>query len=142
MIPSAALPRLTAQNHQITSPTTGDSNCIAWAAEDTENWWQPGVFWPLEVGSDDVGIGSLVQAFRFLDYEICAGGSLESGFLKVALYADGQFYTYAARQLPSGKWTSKLGRAEDIEHDTPEDVADGVYGSVVQFMKRPTATAG
>jgi len=38
--------------------------------------------------------------------------------------------------LPSGKWTSKLGRLEDIEHDTPDDVAGGVYGEVAGFMKR------
>ena len=28
--------------------------------------------------------------------------------------------THAARQLPSGKWTSKLGDADDIEHNTLE----------------------
>ena len=45
--------------------------------------------------------------------------------------------THAARQLPNGKWTSKLGKAEDVEHESPEDVAGGVYGEVVQFMRRP-----
>ena len=49
----------------------------------------------------------------------------------------GTYYTHVARQLTNGKWTSKLGRCEDIEHDTPDDVADGVYGEVMQFMQRP-----
>jgi hypothetical protein len=45
-------------------------------------------------------------------------------------------YTHAARQLPDGQWTSKLGKYVDIEHSAPEDVAGGVYGEVMQFMKR------
>jgi hypothetical protein len=30
-------------------------------------------------------------------------------------------------------------RSEDIEHDRPDDVAGGVYGEVVQFMRRRVA---
>ncbi|MCG8587287.1 MAG: hypothetical protein MI757_21490 [Pirellulales bacterium] len=48
-------------------------------------------------------------------------------------------YTHAARQLPDGRWTSKLGKAEDIEHDSANDVAGGLYGEVVEFMKRPVS---
>jgi hypothetical protein len=66
---------------------------------------------------------------------------LESGVEKVALYGAGAFYTHAARQLQNGKWTSKLGRDIDIEHDAPEDVAGGVYGEVVHIMKRPAPTS-
>ena len=36
---------------------------------------------------------------------------------------------------PAG-WTSKLGKSEDIEHDTPDVVAGGVYGEVDEFLKR------
>ena len=62
---------------------------------------------------------------------------MDPGFETVALFGDGVFYTHAARQLPDGKWTSKLGREEDIEHHAAEDVAGGVYEDVVQFMRRP-----
>jgi hypothetical protein len=65
--------------------------------------------------------------------------SLEPGFEKVALYGGGLLYTHAARQLPTGKWTSKLGKAEDIEHETPDDVAGGIYAEWVQVMKRPVS---
>jgi hypothetical protein len=71
-----------------------------------------------------------------LGFEECADESSEPGFERVALYGSGLVYTHAARQLPSGKWTSKLGKAEDIEHDAPDDLAGGVYGEVVQFMRR------
>jgi len=46
-------------------------------------------------------------------------------------------YTHAARQLPDGKWTSKLGQLEDITHGTTDVIEGGDYGEVVQFMKRP-----
>lgn len=75
-------------------------------------------------------LDTLQQAFAALDYEICPDGGLETDFEKVVLYGTALFYTHVARQLPNGKWTSKLGRAEDIEHDTPED-------AVLRFMKRP-----
>jgi hypothetical protein len=136
MVPSNLFPRLTAQNHPITSPPSADYNCVAWSAADTEHWWQPGVFWPVEAPSVEFGIVLLEEAFRALGYEACDDAALERGFEKVALYGNNTFYTHAARQLPDGKWTSKLGSEEDIEHDTPEDVADGVYGAIVQFMKR------
>lgn len=127
-------PRLTLDNHRVTSPPTTDYNCIAWSAGDTERWWEPGRYWP--ISAESYGLDVLEAAFRSLGYETCSDGSLESGFEKIVLYARGQFYTHAARQLSSGKWTSKLGRSEDIEHDTPDDVAGGVYGDVASFMKR------
>ena len=137
MIASSAFPRLTPGNHRITSPPTTDYNCIAWAAADTANWWQPGRYWPTEASAGDYGIGVLAEAFKALGYAPCENDKLEEGFEKVALYGNQPFYTHAARQLSTGKWTSKLGGSEDIEHETPEDVADGIYGPVVQLMKRP-----
>jgi hypothetical protein len=130
-------PRLNAGNYRVTSPATFDYNCIAWSVGDTERWWQPGVYWPIDASPDDAGIAALAQALATEGYQQCADGTLERGQEKIALYGSQLFYTHAARQLPNGKWTSKLGRMEDIEHDSPDDVAGGIYGEVVQFMKRP-----
>jgi hypothetical protein len=58
-----------------------------------------------------------------------------TGYLKVALYESNGFYTHAARQLPDGRWTSKLGKAEDIEHDDPHAVAGGIYGEVARYLR-------
>lgn len=134
MIGPPAFPRLTPDNHRVTSPATPDYNCVAWSAGDTDRWWEPGVCWPAQ--AEGYGPDVLEAAFRSLGYEPCADGGVEAGFEKVALYAAGAFYTHAARQLPSGKWTSKLGRSEDIEHDTPDDIAGGAYGEVFRFMRR------
>jgi hypothetical protein len=141
MIDDPNFPRLTAANHRLTSPATPNYNCIAWSAGDTDHWWEPGVFWPVETPDDDFGIGILERAFQSLRFSDCPDGSFESGFEKVALFGSSLYYTHAARQFPSGKWTSKLGRSEDIEHDEADDVAGGIYGEVVQFMKRPYPTS-
>jgi hypothetical protein len=134
---SSEFPRLSAENHRVTSPATTDYNCVAWSAGDTNHWWQPGVYWPTASLPDDFGIGVLEQAFAALGFIDCEVDiSLESGTEKVALYGSGAFYTHAARQMSSGNWTSKLGRDVDIEHATPDAVAGGLYGEVVQVMKR------
>ena len=133
-------PRLRPDNYRITSPATTDYNCIAWAAGDTSHWWQPGVFWPVSAEAEDCVLSPLVRALESLGYQEAEDHSLELGFEKVALFSKGPFlYTHAARQLSSGKWTSKLGGEEDIEHDLPEVVAGGLYGEVAMYMKRPRA---
>jgi hypothetical protein len=79
------LPRLTPQNHRVTSPAAIEYNCIAWAAGDTENWWQPGVYWPVETPVSNYGINALEAAFRALGFEACDDDGPEPGFEKVAL---------------------------------------------------------
>jgi hypothetical protein len=133
-------PRLMPENYRPTSLAAIDYNCVAWAAGDTENWWQPGVFWPTQKLPDDFGISAPEDAFKTLGFEPCDDDRPELGVEKVALYGNNFLYTHAARQLPDGKWTSKLGKAEDIEHDTPDVVAGGIYGEVVEIMRRPSGT--
>jgi len=132
-----SFPRLTKDNHRITSPRDVGDNCIAWAAEVTDRWWEPGKFWPVVVSRHENGIGALEEAFKSLGYVECPDGVHEIGFVKVAIYGSALEYTHAARQSPNGEWTSKLGKMNDIAHDTPDDVAGGIYGEVVEFMKRP-----
>jgi hypothetical protein len=142
--PSAEFPNLTygkTGNHKITSVSTLRYNCIGWAADDPERWWWPNedAFWPLDL-PERVTINDFILAFESLGYRLCADGSLEDGCEKIALYA--RIYgnpTHAARQLANGKWTSKLGPFEDIQHESPDDVNGPVYGSPACFMKRARA---
>ena len=43
--------------------------------------------------------------------------------------------THATRQLPNGKWTSKLGDWEDISHEL-EGIEGEKYGNIYQILKR------
>ncbi len=77
-----------------------------------------------------------IQAYETLEYKICKEHRLEVGYQKIAIYIDSSgIPTHAARQLANGKWTSKLGWLEDIEHELDGLVGDR-YGVVGQILKR------
>lgn len=121
-----------------TSPPTVEYNCIAWAADDNDNWWWPvgGYYWPATTPAEET-IDAFVAAFNTLGYAPCEDGALEAGFEKVAIYATAAGTpTHMARQLASGAWTSKLGMDIDIEHSALRAVEGGLYGTAVKFLKR------
>jgi hypothetical protein len=132
-------PFLEQGTYRETSPATPTYNCIAWAAGEDFRWWWPthGVYyWPKAAPLEET-VESFVLAFRSLSYETCDNGDLERGWDKVAIYADDDSApTHMARQLPNGKWTSKLGSDVDIEHTMPHEVEGPLYGRVVRFLKR------
>lgn len=135
------LPNLLPDNHVVTSCQNPIYNCIAWAVDDTNNWWWPGryddpVYWPPGVPRETT-IPAFLEAFGTRGYEECKDGDLEAGYEKVALYAGPDLVpTHAARQLDNGRWTSKLGNKEDIEHKSVNDVNGPEYGAPVRFMRR------
>jgi hypothetical protein len=127
-------------NYRITSCKTMRYNCIAWANDDIERPWWPGYidyYWPPGI-SDTEQITSFVEAFELVGYSLCADGSFEQGYEKVAIYAlPNGTPTHAARQLKNGKWTSKLGDFEDIQHNLYQNVDGPIYGAACCFMRRP-----
>ena len=79
---------------------------------------------------------AFLAGFSALGYEPCADGILEDGFEKVAIYQLLSQVTHMARQLSTGRWTSKIGDFEDIEHSNPSELEGDEYGTVVQYMRR------
>ena len=71
-------------------------------------------------------------------YEICPDGQLEDGFGKIAIHLKDDGPSHAAKQLPSGRWTSKLGKFVDLEHGTPQELEgpDPAYGQVATYVRR------
>jgi len=132
-------PNLSSSSFSITSPKSRHYNCIAWAAGDTEQWWWPDEmnqeYWP-EDAPRLTTLNAFIIAYGKIGYELCNDGSLENGFEKIAIYINPQGVpTHAARQLLNGKWTSKLGNLEDIEHSL--DGLEGFhYGTVAKLLKR------
>lgn len=129
-------PHLTDDRASITSPQSRQYNCIAWAAGDMQNWWDitPRAVWP-QGAPRTPDIESLKAAFRTLGYVECRDGSPRKNFRKVALYARGNTWTHAARQLPDGGWTSKLGQHHDISHTDTQAIEGPVYGNCNCFME-------
>ena len=135
----AAFPEFTPENYSPASPATEDYNCIAFAAGDQGHWWWPDragtSYWPASAVREET-ITAFRQAFAALGYGPCTNAELETGFEKIALYAIGGTPTHAARQLPNGRWVSKLGELEDIEHASLEILAGPLYGEVAAVLRR------
>lgn len=132
-------PRLADGHFRITSPRDYRYNCIAWAAAEDHRWWHPSAFpplhWPDAYPREDT-LAGWIAAFETLGFHECSSSQPEPGTEKVALYAWSEFPLHVARQLPGGRWTSKLGTMEDIEHDL-EGLAGSAYGYVVVILARP-----
>ena len=137
------------ENFKCCSDRTNDRpnngyNCIAWAAGKTDNWWWPtdisGSFWPKGLPKEfpnQETLGNFIKAFETEGYSVCGDSQFENGFEKVAIFVDGGGTpTHAARMLPSGVWTSKLGKMEDVEHKTLNDVEGRGYGEAKTFLRR------
>ena len=137
---------------EITSPFDAKYNCIAHAAEDDSRWWWAvdtktagnDVFWFNNIPSQAT-LENFILAFQKLGYQPCKNAETEEGFEKVAIYVSTKDETHApkgtpthiARQLPNGKWTSKLGQDVDISHSTLNNLEGNLYGIVKEILKRP-----
>ena len=93
-----------------------------------------GYYWPLQ---RDDRLEDWVNALELHNYQITDDRNLEAGVEKVAIYVnDLGSPEHVARQLPSGEWTSKIGRYEDITHETLSALEGQEYGSPRVIMKR------
>ncbi len=130
-------PYLKITNYKITSPKTKSYNCIAYSFEDNTKWWWPNNndYWPKNLPREET-LDAFVMAYKFKGYEDCYKEEYEFGYKKVAIYSYfSGVPTHAARQLPNGKWTSKIGGLEDIEHEL--DALNGkLYGGVAILLKK------
>ena len=136
-------PRLRKESYDITSEIDKRYNCIAWAAGDTLRWWWPthAYYWPAAAPRKET-VEAFVQAFATIGYQRCDTSFHEVGLEKVAIYTDATgMPTHAARQLPLGSWTSKLGPFDDIEH-TLAGLEGLSYGSVAQIVRRRRRNQG
>jgi hypothetical protein len=140
----SVFPRLQGTDWRISSERDDLYNCVAWAARDTSHWWWPvgpgKTYWPQGVPRQ-LSLEAFRAAFATLGYVPCSGRELESGFEKIAVFANEQGVPkHAARQQKDGQWTSKLGKMEDIVHAL-HDLEGPLYGSVVLVMQRPVEAA-
>lgn len=134
-----------ARNVLRTSDATDRYNCFAWAAGADDCFWDPRLHWP-DGATRGRDFDALKSAYATLGFAPCTHGELEAGIDKIAIYAtlasatSPARPTHAARQLPSGRWTSKLGADIDVEHDLADLEGPG-YGRALYFLARPRHTA-
>ena len=133
-----AFPKLSGEGYEIVGESSKRYNCIAYAANDTNEWWDiiGERYWPDYAARTD-RMESLIEVFTGLGYRQCQDSSLQDGFEKVALYEAQGVWKHAALQTLNGRWRSKMGPGPLIEHLSPESLADGIYGNPTIYMRRP-----
>ena len=135
-------PGLIIEGYTKTSDESPDYNCIAWAVHDDKRWWQPlsvykkATYWPN--APKERTIAAYVLAFRRCGYKPVKNNNPDHdpALEKVALYAIGNTPTHAARQLPDGRWTQKMGPALDLTA-TLTAVEGPKYVRVVRVLAKP-----
>jgi len=134
-----AFPSIVGTSYSEESPVTDTYNCIAFAVGDCHNWWWPrkgyGIYWPPGFPLTD-SVDVLIAIFKVHGYSECDNSEIEVGFEKVAIYSINHRIKHAARQLRSGRWVSKLGDQEDIEHEKVGYLKNLSYGSATHFLRR------
>ncbi len=133
-------PFLSPDNHSVESPESREYNCIAWAAgiNDRHLWPEDeDSEWPAELPQEE-SVESFIAYFESLGYQRCDVPAFEQGFEKIVIFADECGPTHASRQLPTGRWASKMGRdGVDIEHDGLNCIEGDRYGEARLFLRRP-----
>jgi hypothetical protein len=121
----------------VTSPFDFRYNCIGWAADEQRFWWPDGWnYWPIPDVREPT-VERFTEAFATKGYTEASDGTLEPHIDKLAIYVDSKgFVTHMARQLEDGTWTSKLGKAWDIQHVSEHCLSNSTYGSVAKYLKR------
>lgn len=136
-------PQFRASEHAVTSPHSVRYNCIAWAFGRDDVWAWPDAleqcYWPPLAPRAET-IDAFVAAFGALGYQLCESEAIEASVDKVAIYTLHGRPTHAARQLPCGRWTSKLGSREDIAHSL-NSIEGDTYGTIAVLLSRPQPTA-
>ncbi len=139
----ACFPNLEQGEHHVSSPATDEYNCFAWAVHVDDRWWQPSDdprhYWP-PGAPKTFALESFIAAYELEGFERCDTDAQESGYENIAIYVGSNgLPEHAARQLPDGRWTSKLGDWPDIEHDTLLALESDAYGKVSLIMRRQIA---
>jgi hypothetical protein len=127
-----------------TSDKTDDYNCLAWALGLTRPWicpfdhqlwpkkdWPTGIReeWSITTAREVLGINGYIEETKTQ--------VVEPEWEKVAIFGKGgDDLQHFARQLPNGKWTSKLGMQIDIEHHDLECLKGQEYGELRLILKR------
>jgi hypothetical protein len=134
-------PGLRGGHYTPTSPVDPAYNCVAWAVGDTKYFWDDvgvrGYYWPPGLSPDT--LSGWLEVFRLHGYSETTDRSFDPRYEKLAIYVNQTGSPqHVARQKASGKWTSKMGKGQDIEHEL-QVIEGDLYGKVDVIMQRSCA---
>ena len=125
-----------------TSSNDANYNCLTWALGRSDIWLSPVVrippySWPPGI-PEEWSVAAIREIFVREGYtEETDSVELEDGWEKVAFFIENNGDpTHFSRQLPNGKWTSKLGGLIDIEHNNLKCLEGPHYGRQGLILKR------
>ena|ERR1039457_318685 len=139
----ALFPKLRSGGYEQTSNAAARYNCIAFANNSDRKWWQAGLYggryhWPPNISDT---LDGWVEMFTEQGYELTSNREIEPATEKVAIYVDlADLQPGHVAKSDGRTWKSKLGRYQDIAHDSLdllEGSQGGEYGRVERILKRP-----
>lgn len=138
------MPQMDGADFSIESRSTPNYNCLAWAMSDCSRNWAPalegGYHWPADLLVGLPTLELVTELFQRESYELCDSADYVPGAEKVALYIDAyREVRHVARQVPGGRWVSKMGDLADIEHGALEPLECRLYGKVEAILCRSAA---
>lgn len=95
-------------------------------------WWPP-------TAPRTLDPQSLIAAFEYFGFEVCANGTVEPDYDKVALYEKNGEWQHAAVIEEEDLYHSKMGVWWDIVHRSGDLFHDDAYGDIFAYMRRPIA---
>jgi len=117
-------PNLKPGRYEIIADADPGYNCVAKTVGLTDRWYWPGY------SEREFDAFYARHGFKPLGDADALALVVEAGVEKVVIYRNsrGASPTHAARQLPGGRWLSKMGTLEEIIHQHPDDVSGPDYG--------------
>jgi hypothetical protein len=123
------------------------------------HWWPPGTLatarsnllkplgppdaWPVDLPPDNSlpNVQALLRRLGFVDCTDDKAIDPRTTVVVAIFLYDDRTPAHFAEQLANGKWLSKLGGGNDIEHRTTQSVEGGANGTLAHKMCRPRTSA-
>jgi hypothetical protein len=99
--------------------------------------------WPVDLPPDEsfANVHTLLSRLGFVDCDDDRAIDPRITIVVAIFLDDGSKPAHFAQQQANGKWLSKLGDGNDIEHRTTQSVEGGANGTLAHKMCRPRTSA-
>lgn len=143
-----AFPNISLSNSTVVGFGTSRYNCAGYAFGDTKRWWWPSSpeygeyeYWPEGFSRNHSvqNFDELFEAVNATEVPEKFWNDVHPGWVSIALYVDDDNVPmHLARLADDGRWISKTGAEELIEHEHLEDIGGGLYGHVAKVYSMKT----